>query len=110
MLRAGHVEGLSCTTQAPCVIPRTSWFCFLLFVLLSHVFSSDASFADGHSVYLEKFPSFVVLFCFFFFFPRPAWEHRKLTVSVLLPLKGKLGWPCGPEALKKALKAQVRAG
>lgn len=31
---------------------------FLLFALSSHVFSSDASFADIHSVYLEKFPSF----------------------------------------------------
>lgn len=72
MLRAGHVEGLRCTTQAPCVIPRTSWFFFfLLFVLLSHVFSSDASFADVHSVYLEKFPSFVVFFFFFIFFPTP---------------------------------------
>lgn len=84
------------------------FFFFWLFVLLSHVFSSDASFADVRSVYLEKFPSFVVVFLFFF--PHPAWERRKLAVSASLPRKGKPGRPCGPEALKKTLKAQVRAG
>lgn len=63
-------------------VPKTPWdFGFLsLQVMYFHRLSSDISFVDVFSIYLEKLPSF----------PHHNWECRKLTISVLLSLKGKL--------------------
>jgi len=63
-------------------VSKTSWdFVFLSFqVTYFHRLSSDISFVDFFSIYLEKFPSF----------PHHNWERRKLTISVSLSLRGKL--------------------